>query len=116
MSTSSLTESEFTLYDANGNSPGELEKKIAKLIGQEYWLELNGKELMRISGKFSQHDYRMSIDGQQVAQVHRQWASMNNQFDVSITGKVDPRIVIGSAIVIEHLEIGQGSGFRINSI
>ena len=109
---------QFTLYDENGNSLGELKKKIAKLIGQEYWLELNGKELMRIYGKFSQHDYQMSINGQQVAQVHRQWVSINNQFDVSITGEVDPRIVIGSAIVIEHLEIteGRGSGFSINSI
>jgi len=109
---------QFTLYDASGNSLGELKKKIAKLIGQEYWLELNGKELMRIYGKFTQHDYQMSINGQQVAQVHRQWVSINNQFDVSIMGNVDPRIVIGSAIVIEHLEItqGQGSGFRINSI
>jgi len=107
---------QFTLYDANGNSLGELKKKIAKLIGQEYWLELNGKELMRIHGKFSQHDYQMSINGQPVAQVHRQWVSINNQFDVSITGNVDPRIVIGSAIVIEHLEITQGNGFRINSI
>lgn len=107
---------QFTLYDANGNSLGELKKKIAKLVGQEYWLELNGKELMRIYGKFSQHDYQMSINGQQVAQVHRQWVSINDQFDVSITGEVDPRIVIGSSIVIEHLEITQGSGFRINSI
>ena len=107
---------QFTLYDANGNSLGELKKKIAKLIGQEYWLELNGKELMRIYGKFTQHEYQMSVNGQQVAQVHRKWVSINNQFDVSITGNVDPRIVIGSAIVIEHLEItqGQGSGFRIN--
>ena len=109
---------QFTLYDANGNSLGELKKKIAKLIGQEYWLELNGKELMRIYGKFTQHDYRMSVDGQQVAQVHRQWVSINNQFDVYVTGDVAPRIVIGSAIVIEHLEISQeqGSGFSFNSI
>ncbi len=104
---------QFTLYDSNGNQLGELKKKIAKLIGQEYWLEQNGTELMRIYGKFTQHDYQMTVNGQQVAQVHRKWVSVRDQFGVSITGDVDPRIVIGSAIVIEHLEITQehGRGF-----
>jgi uncharacterized protein YxjI len=104
---------QFTLYDASGNLLGELKKKLAKLIGQEYWLEVNGTELMRIFGKFTQHQYQMTVNGQQVAEVNRKWVSATGEFGLSITGDVDPRIVIGSAIVIEHLET-QGSGIRIN--
>jgi uncharacterized protein YxjI len=103
---------QFTLYDGSGNLLGELKKKIAKLIGQEYWLEVNGTELMRIFGNFSQHQYQMTVNGQQVAEVNRKWVSVTNEFGLSITGDVDPRIVIGSAVVIEHLET-QPSGFRI---
>jgi uncharacterized protein YxjI len=104
---------QFTLYDVSGNLLGELKKKLAKLIGQEYWLEVNGTELMRIFGKFTQHQYQMTVNGQQVAEVNRKWVSATGEFGLSITGDVDPRIVIGSAIVIEHLET-QGSGLRIN--
>jgi uncharacterized protein YxjI len=104
---------QFTLYDASGNLLGELKKKLAKLIGQEYWLEVNGTELMRIFGKFTQHQYQMTVNGLQVAEVNRKWVSATGEFGLSITGDVDPRIVIGSAIVIEHLET-QGSGLRIN--
>jgi uncharacterized protein YxjI len=104
---------QFTLYDASGNPLGELKKKLAKLIGQEYWLEVNGTELMRIFGKFTQHQYQMTVNGQPVAEVNRKWVSATGEFGLSITGDVDPRIVIGSAIVIEHLET-QGSGFRVN--
>ncbi|MGI0080624.1 MAG: LURP-one-related/scramblase family protein, partial [Nitrososphaerales archaeon] len=107
---------EFKLYDANGQELGSIKKKIAKLIGQEYWLELNGQELMRIYGNFTAHEYLMSINGQPVAQVHKKWVSIRDQFGVSITGNVDPRLVLGSVIVVEHLEVTQrdnNSGFRI---
>ncbi len=100
---------EFHLFDPNGSELGTMKKKIAKLMGSEYWLEQNGRELMKIYGNFSAHDYSMSINGQPVAQVHRKWVSMRNQFGVSITGEVDHRLVIGSAIVIEHLEVTSGN-------
>ncbi len=86
---------------------GSMKKKIAKLVGQEYWLEQNGQELMRVYGNFTAHDYLMSINGQPVAQVHEKWVSIRDQFGVSITGNVDPRLVLGSVIVVEHLEVTQ---------
>jgi uncharacterized protein YxjI len=98
---------EFTLYDAGGNPLGSIQKKILKLIGQEYWLAQNGTELMRIYGNFTDHNYKMSVGGQEVAQIHKKWVSVRDQFGISITGKVDSRLVIGSVIVIEHLEVTQ---------
>jgi uncharacterized protein YxjI len=96
---------EFNLFDESGILLGTMKKKIVKLIGQEYWLEQNGHELMRVYGNFTAHDYSMSINGQSVAQVHKNWVSVRDQFGVSITGEVDPRLVIGSVIVVEHIEV-----------
>ena len=95
-----------------------MKKKIVKLIGEEFWLEKNGVEFMRIYGNFTEHDYQMEINGAPVASVHKKWVSLRDQFGVSITGNVDHRIVIGAVIVIEHVEVtekssgsGSGSGF-----
>ncbi len=96
---------QFDLFDSSGNNLGSMKKKLAKLIGQEYWLEQNGTELMRVYGNFTQHEYQMTIDGKQVAQVHKKWVSVRDQFGISLTGNVDPRLVIGATIVIEHLEV-----------
>ena len=108
---------EFRMYDASGSELGSMKKKIAKLVGQEYWLEQNGQELMRVYGNFTAHDYLMATNGQPVAQVHEKWVSIRDQFGVSITGNVDPRLVLGSVIVVEHLEVtrrnSDNSGFRI---
>jgi len=96
---------EFDLFDPSGDQLGAIKKKIVKLIGQEYWVEQNGVELMRIYGNFVEHDYRFEINGNRVAQVHSSWFTIRDTYGVSMTGDVDPRLVIGSVIAIEHEEV-----------
>ena len=96
---------EFGMYDPSGKQLGNLKKKIVKLFGSEYWLEKDGTEYMRIYGNFTEHNYAMDVDKVQVAQVHKKWVSVRDQFGISIIGEVDPRLVIGSVIAVEHQEV-----------
>ena len=96
---------QFTFYDNAGMELGTIKKKIVKLIGEEYWVEKNGVEFMRIYGNFTEHDYQMQVNGVQVASVHKKWVSVRDQLGVSITGEADHRVVIGAVIVIEHVEV-----------
>jgi len=96
---------EFDLFDASGNQLVAMKEKLVKLIGNEYWVEQNGVELMRIYGNFVEHDYRFEVNKNQVAQVHLRWFTIRDTYGVSITGDVDPRLVIGSVIAIEHEEV-----------
>ena len=96
---------QFTFYDNSGQAIGTMKKKIVKLIGEEYWIEKDGAEFMRIYGNFTEHDYQMQVNGVQVAQVHKNWIAIRDTLGVSITGEVDHRIVIGAVIMIEHLEV-----------
>ncbi len=96
---------QFTFYDNAGAELGTMRKKLVKLIGEEYWVEKDGVEFMRIYGDFTEHDYQMDIDGVQVASVHKKWVSVRDQLGVSITGEADHRVVIGAMIVIEHVEV-----------
>ena len=96
---------EFAIYDNQGAELGTIRKKIVKLIGEEYWVEKNGVEFMRIYGDFTEHDYRMEVQGVPVASVHKKWISVRDQIGISITGEVDHRVVIGAVIVIEHIEV-----------
>ena len=96
---------QFTFYDNSGKELGTIKKKLVKLIGEEFWVEKDGVEFMRIYGNFSEHDYQMQVNGVQVASVHKKWFSMRDQLGVSVTGEVDHRVVIGAVIVIEHVEV-----------
>jgi len=96
---------QFTFYDNAGAELGTIKKKIVKPIGEEYWVEKDGVEFMRIYGNFTEHDYQMQVNGVQVASVHKKWVSVRDQLGVSITGDADHRVVIGAVIVIEHIEV-----------
>ena len=69
---------QFTFYDTNGMELGTIRKKIVKLIGEEYWVEKNGQEFMRIYGNFTEHDYQMEVNGAPVASVHKKWFSVRD--------------------------------------
>jgi uncharacterized protein YxjI len=98
---------EFTLYGPDGEAVATIKKKVMTFGGQEYWVEKDGAEAMRIFGDFVNHEYQMECNGETVAVVHRKWASMRDQMGVSITGNVDHQLVIGAAVVIEQLEVTQ---------
>lgn len=101
---------QFAIFDNLDVELGTIRKKIVKLIGEEYWIEKDGNELMRIFGNFTEHDYQMQSNGAQVASVHKKWFTVRDQLGVSITGNVDHRLVIGAVIVIEHVEVTERKG------
>ena len=97
--------SEFAFYGSANEELGIIKKKIAKLIGEEFWVENKGVEFMRIYGDFTEHEYQMELNGAPVASIHKKWVTIRDQLGVSITGEIDHRVVIGAVIVIEHVEV-----------
>jgi uncharacterized protein YxjI len=98
---------QFSFHDSSGKDLGTIKKKLVKLIGEEYWVERNGVELMRIYGNFTEHDYLMQVNGLDVASVHKKWFAIRDQIGLSITREVDHRLVLGALIVIEHNEVAE---------
>jgi uncharacterized protein YxjI len=98
---------QFTIYDNQGAELGTIKKKIARLIGEEFWMEKNGVEFMRIYGDFTEHDYQLEVNGAPVAYIHKKWVKLQDQIGIPITCEVDHRVIIGAVIVIEHVEVNE---------
>lgn len=96
---------EFAFHDSTGSSIGTIKKKLVKLVGEEFWVEREGKEYMRIYGNFTEHDYRFEVNKTEVARVHRNWVSVRDTLNLSLTGDADHRLTLGALIVIEHIEV-----------
>lgn len=112
---------DFSFYNNRGEILGTIYMKLAKPIGKEYTVERDGVEFMRISGNVRglsqeyfchRHKYRMNVNGNQVASVHKKMFSIGDQLVLSITGKVDPRLLLGALIVIEHIEVTESAQKR----
>ena len=96
---------EFTFYGSAGEELGTIKRKIAKLVGEEFWVEKDGVEFMRIYGNFTEHEYQIEVAGAPVASIHKKWVTLRDQLGVSITGNIDHRVIMGAVIVIEHVEV-----------
>ncbi|MDA4120204.1 MAG: hypothetical protein OK436_06410, partial [Thaumarchaeota archaeon] len=70
---------QFTFFDDADRELGTIKRKIARLVGEEYWVEKEGVEFMRICGNFTEHDYQMTVEGAQVAMVHKRWFTVRDQ-------------------------------------
>jgi uncharacterized protein YxjI len=96
---------QYTFKDNLGVELGTIRKKVLKLFGDEFWIDRNGQEIMHIQGNFWEHEYDLEMNGKVVAHVHRDWLSLRDRYGITILGEVDRRLVIGAAIVIEHIEV-----------
>ena len=50
---------EFTFYGSAGDALGTIKRELAKLVGEEFWVEKDGAEFMRIYGDFTEHEYQI---------------------------------------------------------
>jgi uncharacterized protein YxjI len=94
----------FTFRDNLGVELGVIRKRIGRIIGNEFWIERDGTELMRIYGDFLELNYSMGSGGREVARAHRDWFSLRDRYGITVLGDVDRRLLIGAAIVIDHVE------------
>jgi uncharacterized protein YxjI len=95
----------FTFYDPAGEELGTMQRKLATFFGrEEFWVEKDGVEFMRIYVDSSERNYKMQVRGFQVASAYKHMRAFRpEQLEISITGGVDRRAVIGAVIVIEFL-------------
>ena len=77
---------EFTFFSSAGEELGTIKRKIAKLVGEEFWVEKDGVEFMRIYGDFTEHEYQMEVEGAPVASVHKKWVTVKRP-----TGSINNR-------------------------
>ena len=112
----------FEIYDQQG-LVAVVKKKVLKLLGSEWWLEnSSGVEIGRIKGNITEHDFSIqSPKGDQIAQVHKKWASIRDSYGVEIQSQeIDSYIILAYVIAMDHaqfkLDKGLGVGFGLGGL
>jgi uncharacterized protein YxjI len=114
----------YTFYDSSGEQIGSI-RAIFQKEGSQFLVEKDGLQLMRIHRQLSSKptlqslvslstpdelldpllNYVVEVDDKTVAKFHRKWPALRHQISLSITEEVDHRLVIGSVIVVEHVDV-----------
>jgi uncharacterized protein YxjI len=114
----------YTFYDSVGEQIGTI-REIFQAGEVRFLVEKDGQQLMSIHRQPSSKstleslvslpnpdeflepllNYVIEVDGQTVAKFYRKWPAIRNKIKLSITREVDHRLVIGSVIVVEYVDV-----------
>ncbi len=118
------TDKTYTFYNASGEPIGTVKQNFEK-GDTKFIVEKDGQQLISIRREQSHRsaleslvslpppdellgpmlNYVIEAAGQTVAKFHRKWPAIRNQIKLSISGDVDHRLIIGSVIVVEHVDV-----------
>lgn len=114
----------YTFTSSSGEQIGTIKASL-KMGDIQFLVEKDGQQIMIIHREQSSKstleslvslptpdellgpmlNYIIEADGQAAAKFHRKWPAIRNQIKLSITGEIDHRLVIGSIIVVEHVDV-----------
>ncbi len=108
---------EFRFLDSESRQIGVIRKVALNIGGDEYRIERNETDSIRVSGDRKGRRYSMTNSSSQekvFASIERVPSLTKPYYNIAVSGDVDPRLVVGTTIVIQHvksLEAGAGARF-----
>jgi uncharacterized protein YxjI len=78
-----------------------IKKEMFTLFHCTFDIHVDAQGDLEAHGDLSDHEYSVSRDGGQVAQISKQWFSLADTYGVDIVDSEDPVLILASTIVID---------------
>jgi uncharacterized protein YxjI len=115
----------WKLEDANGNEVAVIKERMLSVrdaikiefgdktatvkrqligIGEKYNVDVDDGDDLKVKGDFVGHEYSIERDGDQVAEVSKQWFAVRESYGIQIDGDIDPALIIAVAVAVDSLK------------
>ncbi len=78
-----------------------VKKELFNVFSYRFDIELSGGPSLETSGDFTNHEYVVTRNGQQVAAISKQWFAMTDTYGVDIGEGEDDVLILAIAVVID---------------
>ena len=78
-----------------------VKKELFNVFSYRFNIDLSGASPMQTAGDFSNHEYVVTRDGQQVAAISKQWFALTDTYGVDIGDGEDDVLILAIAVVID---------------
>jgi uncharacterized protein YxjI len=83
-----------------GAEQAEVKKRLS-IFGEKFSVDIPGPHDYEVRGNIWNHEYAFTRDGQQVAQVSKQWFSLKDVYGVDIIPGEDDILILAATVVID---------------
>jgi uncharacterized protein YxjI len=78
-------------------------KKLLTFLHQHYTIQVEDGPVYEAEGKITNHEYEVKSNGAMVAQISKQWFSVNDAYGVAVAPGQDGVLMLAAAICIDEL-------------
>jgi uncharacterized protein YxjI len=89
--------------DRQGALYATIKKKLFTFLHQAYTIELASGQVYEADGDITNHEYSVSYEGAQVAQISRAWFSIRDSYGIAVAPGADVPLLLAAAVCIDEI-------------
>jgi uncharacterized protein YxjI len=78
-----------------------VKKELFNVFSYRFTIDLEGASSLETNGDFSNHEYAITRNGQQVAAISKQWFTLTDTYGVDVGQGEDDVLILAIAVVID---------------
>jgi uncharacterized protein YxjI len=89
---------------ADGEVAAVIKKAFINILGDRWKVEIPDRHDMEIHGSILEHEYRISSDGKQIAEISKKWFSVRDTYGVEIEPGQEDALILAMAAALDQME------------
>lgn len=92
--------------ERDGKTIATVRKALVHVLHDRYSIDLVAGADMEAHGNIFDHEYKISQDGQQVAEVSRKWLRVRGTYSVEVAPGQDDTLILAIAVCLDQMSMG----------
>jgi len=84
-----------------GETAAEVKKKLFTPFREKFTIDVPGPDDLEMRGDLLDHEYTISLGGNEVAAVSKRWLTIRDTYAVQVTAGTDPLLIICSVLALD---------------
>ncbi len=91
------------IEDANGHTVATVKKALITPLRERFAVSVENGDDLEVKGNIVDHEYKIERDGDQVAEVSKQWFRVADTYGVEVAQTEDPALILAITAVVDNM-------------
>src|SRR4051812_33259288 len=84
-----------------GGAPAQVKKKLFPPFHDKFTIDVPGPDDLEMKGDLLDHEYTISLGGDEVAAVSKRWLTVRETYAVQISEGIEPLLILGAVLALD---------------
>jgi uncharacterized protein YxjI len=94
----------------DGSRLGLIQKALITPLRERFEVEVPGQPELKVRGNILDHEYRIELEGDKIAEVSKKWLRMRDTYGIEIQPGADELLILAVAVALDAMEHDRDAG------